>query len=100
MTYPDAKILLAVNGQQAIDTLATEEPDLIFMDVHMPVLDGLNATKSIRQMEKFSDTPVVALTAGISPEERQSCLDAGMTDYLAKPISITDLQGVFKKFLK
>ncbi|GAB1394951.1 hypothetical protein MASR1M60_31150 [Rhodocyclaceae bacterium] len=91
------------NGQQAVDAiLGGMQPDLILMDVHMPVLDGIKATQAIRQWE--SDTwrermPIVALTASAFAEDQQRCLAVGMNDFLTKPLDIEALSRVLAKWL-
>ena len=81
----DCTVTVAVNGQEAVDELSKATFDLILMDVQMPVMDGLTATKLIRDQEDRGNrrTPIVAVTAGI---DRQTCLDAGMDDHLSKPV--------------
>jgi len=90
------------NGRQAVDLVAAgEAPDLILMDVQMPVMDGLEATARIRQWESLTQgthVPIVALTAGAFADDRQRCLAAGMDDFLPKPISLPDLTAALKKW--
>lgn len=91
------------NGQEAVDLITSGmSPDLILMDIQMPVLDGLKASEVIRQWE--SDTqqrrlPIIALTAGAFDEDRQNCIAAGLDDFLAKPIHINELSATLKKWL-
>lgn len=91
------------NGQQAIDAITQGmRPDLVLMDIQMPILDGLSATKRIRQWEKETHQPpltIVALTAGAFNNERQLCVGAGMDDFLAKPIEVTALKLALEKWL-
>jgi HPt (histidine-containing phosphotransfer) domain-containing protein len=77
------------------------DPDLVLMDVQMPVMDGLEASRAIRKLhsEKFKTLPIVALTAGVSKEERSNCKMAGMDDFISKPIDKTQLFQVLKKYL-
>ncbi|NNF80164.1 MAG: response regulator [Rhizobiales bacterium] len=93
------------NGQEAVDKIqadlddrANELPDAILMDVQMPVLDGLMATRKIRELEANDDReiPIVALTANAMPEDREACLEAGMNAYLAKPFDADDLSAVLQ----
>ena len=97
-------IVSAVNGQQAVDFIISEaHTDLILMDCQMPVLDGYDATKKIRQWESENDRspiPIVALTAAAFDLDRQQCVDAGMNDYLSKPISMTELDELLTRWLR
>jgi len=89
---------VAENGQIALRLLSSMESrrgyDLVLMDCQMPVMDGFEATQSLRRMELHVGRriPVVAMTASTRPEDRQRCIDAGMDDYLAKPIQIEQLR--------
>jgi PAS domain S-box-containing protein len=86
----------AVDGQQALDLLKAQPQgfDLVLMDIQMPVMDGLTATRAIREELKLETLPVIALTAGVMPEEKQKALDAGITDFLIKPMDIKLLTEV------
>jgi CheY-like chemotaxis protein len=96
----------ANNGQEAIDALRRRPYDLIFMDEQMPVLDGLEATRHIRraQAEKDPKIPrhlrIVALTANALPSERERLLQAGMDDYLSKPVTTAALREVLHRNLE
>ncbi|BDC52934.1 hypothetical protein F183_A52490 [Bryobacterales bacterium F-183] len=95
--------ILAENGQEAIEKYQPGTYDLILMDCQMPVLDGYSATEAIRNLENAlqSDrTPIVALTANAMVGDREQCLNAGMDDYLSKPIHREDLDQVLEKWLK
>jgi PAS domain S-box-containing protein len=91
------------NGQEAVDGIRQGlRPSLILMDIQMPVMDGLKATQLIRRGEEESGQPhlvIIALTAGAFEEDRQRCIDAGMDDFLTKPISIRDLESVLAKWM-
>ena len=78
---------IANNGEEALEWLKDSEFDAVLMDVHMPVMDGLAATKQIRSQAQFADLPVLALTAGVTQEEQEKCLASGMNDFIAKPIN-------------
>ena len=90
---------LADNGEEAVQALAREDFDLVLMDCQMPLLDGYQATERIRAIDAGKRIPIVALTANAFTEDRQRCLDAGMDDYVAKPITIAELEQVLARWL-
>jgi PAS domain S-box-containing protein len=84
---------IANNGLEALQAVQNYDYDLVLMDVQMPKMDGLTATRTIRT-ELKSHVRIVAMTADAMPEDRQACLDAGMDDFISKPISIQDIMAV------
>ena len=89
-----------VSGEAAIEAALEETFDLILMDIHMPGLDGIEATKRIRRnefMARKKRTPIVALTADVLETGRQACQDVGMDGFLAKPIDTAELDAMFAK---
>lgn len=96
---PEARLIKAVNGMQAVELARSERPDVILMDIQMPELDGLQATTLIRA-EELADgrrpSRIIALTAGAFKEDRDECMKAGMDDYLTKPVDIKRLKAAFK----
>lgn len=94
------RITIANNGQEAIDIIkAAKEPfDIILMDMQMPVMDGLSATKLIRKLKACKETPIIALSANILKEDTDKCLQAGMNDFLAKPIDPTSLFKAIRSY--
>ena len=97
-------VSFAENGQQAVDMVfAGERPDLVLMDIQMPVMDGFDATRVIRQREAEegrSRLPIIALTADAFEDDRQHCLDTGMDDFLAKPVVLKALRSVLMHRLR
>ena len=92
---------VAVNdGQEALEALEKSAYDLVLMDVQMPVMDGLEATRRIRQDPRWRSLPVVALTAHATRGDRERCLQAGMDDYLAKPLNADALVATLSRLLK
>ncbi len=92
--------VLASSAAEALDVLATRPPAAILMDWHMPDVDGLEATRRIRSSgASWSDLPIVAVTASALVDDRQTCLDAGMDDYLSKPVSLADLDGMLRRWV-
>lgn len=94
-------VMTAADGRQAIELYRKEKPDLILMDVQMPVFDGISAVKVIRGIEIDTGThvPVIAFTAYVQPVDREACLNAGMDDFLGKPIDISALKEKISKYL-
>ena len=70
------------------------------MDIHMPVMDGFEATRQIRRLSCFKTMPIIALTAGVTEEERGQCLAAGMNDFVSKPINPTLLLSALEQWIK
>ncbi len=92
---------LAVNGQEAVSMVPTKNYDLVFMDMRMPVMDGLAATRTIRDMAgENGHIPIIGLTADASSEAAQHCLDAGMTTCLVKPMKIAQLGAIIDEVLE
>jgi signal transduction histidine kinase/DNA-binding response OmpR family regulator len=96
---PKVKILEACNGVEAINEMKNHKPDLVLMDVQMPELGGLEATRQIRKLKNGISVPIIALTAGVSKEERELCFKSGMDDFLSKPIERNELQRITQKYL-
>jgi CheY-like chemotaxis protein/HPt (histidine-containing phosphotransfer) domain-containing protein len=98
---PESVLLEAVNGLETLKQYQQNQPDLIFMDVQMPGMDGLEVTRNIRRLEQASGThvPVIALTAGAFREEQEKCLTAGMDDFLTKPINPEKIEKVLADYL-
>ncbi len=82
-------LMLAVNGEIAVETALAGEHDLVLMDCQMPVMDGLDATRRLRAMGY--DRPILALTANATQESADECLAAGMTEFVTKPLSLLAL---------
>jgi CheY-like chemotaxis protein len=94
------EIEFAENGQEAVDQFSRKQFDLIFMDCQMPVMDGLEATRQIRKRDcqVKSRTPIVALTAHAIEEAEESCLSAGMDDFVTKPIRPKEIQQILSRW--
>ncbi len=99
--YPKANLIEAKTGLEVIEFLKQNEVDLVLMDVHMPHMDGIEATKQIRTMEVNhpKKTPIVALTAGALKEEKDKCIAAGMNNFLTKPLDQSLLKQVLSEYL-
>ena len=88
----------ARDGREALDLFATRPWDMVLMDIHMPVMSGLDATREIRKQETPGrHTPIIATTAGAMEADRAACLAAGMDDYIAKPYKPQVLQDLLTR---
>jgi len=97
---PNAKLLQAENGEEAIVQFQNNKLDLIFMDIQMPVMGGFEATQEIRKLERENTyIPIIALTARAVKDEKERCVAAGMNDYLPKPVVLEDLRDMISKYL-
>jgi CheY-like chemotaxis protein len=102
LTKMGHRVDTVANGREALEALARAPYDLVLMDVHMPEMDGLEATWRIRQAEstgrRRGRLPIVALTASTLEGDRQVCIDAGMDDFLAKPLNPEMLRAVLTRY--
>jgi CheY-like chemotaxis protein len=89
---------IANNGQIALDKLKSKDYDLIFMDVQMPVMDGLEATRIIKANNSSKSPIIIAMTANALDKDREMCINAGMDGYVSKPIRVEYLEGVLLKW--
>jgi len=93
-------VVIAHNGQEAIDIFSKQSFLLVFMDCQMPVMDGYEATKRIRKYETDKRTPIIALTALAMKGDSQKCFDSGMDDYISKPYELEDIISCVNKWIK
>ena len=91
---------MAEDGKIAVAMACETTYDLILMDMQMPVMDGISATESIRKLSRYADVPIIALTANAFVEDRETCLNAGMNDFLSKPVQAEMFQAMLLKWLK
>jgi PAS domain S-box-containing protein len=91
-------VIKATNGKQALELLQQQDPQLIFMDVNMPEMDGFTTTRLIRQLpEPHSLIPIIALTADAMQGDKEKCIESGMNDYISKPFKLEEIEAVLKK---
>jgi two-component system cell cycle response regulator DivK len=93
------RVVEAVNGEQAVETAISERPDLILMDLSLPKLDGLAATRRIRQHDELAHTPIVAVSAHDTTDFHADALAAGCNEYVTKPIDFDQLESLLKRLL-
>jgi len=93
-------VAIADNGREAVDRAATFRPDAVLMDMRMPVMGGLEATRLLKASPSTQDIPVIALTAQAMPGDDEQCYEAGCDGYLTKPIDISELIRAIQSFLE
>jgi CheY-like chemotaxis protein len=94
------EVIIADNGARALQFLCENAFDAVFMDCHMPVLDGYEATKRLRSGDLAgvdANIPVIALTASAMVGDRAKCLEAGMNEYVAKPVKVAELKNALRR---
>jgi CheY-like chemotaxis protein len=99
-----AKVEVARNGREALERLqqlrsAGRTVDLVLMDIMMPEMDGLTATREIRAMQEWKKLPIIALTAKAMPDDQEKCLAAGASDYVAKPLDVDKLLSLARVWM-
>lgn len=101
-SYLEAKgyrLRVVNNGQDAVAVALAENPDLVLMDIQMPVMDGLTAIQKIRQTRPLATLPIIALTALAMEGDRERCFQAGANDYLSKPVKLRELLELIQSLL-
>lgn len=99
LTSNGMSVVLANDGQEALDIAATSELDGILMDCQMPVMDGYEATRRLRRQERFKELPILAMTANAMSGDREKVIDAGMNDHIPKPINVQNMFAVMSRWI-
>ena len=99
LTKAGISLVVAHNGQQAVDAVRSDSFDGVLMDMQMPIMDGLEATRLIRSDAAFATLPIIAMTANVLPSDVRDCFEAGMNDHIAKPIDPQDLYAKLEKWV-
>ncbi len=99
--FKDVEVIpdVAFNGLEAVEKVKLKKYDLVFMDIQMPLMDGLQSTKRIREEFSSDDLTIIAMTANASPEDRENCISVGMNDFLSKPINYRLLIETMQRWL-
>jgi CheY-like chemotaxis protein len=93
------ELVIAVDGEQGVKKVSEERPDLVLMDMGLPILDGWEATRRIKAEGEFKHIPVIAITSHAMKGDERKARDAGCDEYLSKPIDENELMKKIKKFL-
>ena len=94
------EVIVAHDGVEALEKAEANNPHIILMDIQMPVMDGLEATRQLRANPRFAGTPIIALTALAMPGDRERCLLAGASEYMSKPVSLKTLKQTIENLLQ
>jgi CheY-like chemotaxis protein len=94
------RVIEAVNGQEAVETARRQHPDLILMDLSLPLLDGLAATRRIREQDGLSKVPIIAVSAHDTADFHADALAAGCNEYVTKPIDFDQLEGLLSRLIR
>lgn len=97
---PNSLFYEASDGKEAYEYYKKNKPDIVFMDIQMPGMDGIETTKKIRKYEKDTHIPIIALTAGVLEEDIRKCFEAGMDEFVSKPINTGEIADIFKKYFR
>lgn len=93
------EVLIAVNGEEAVELIQKEQPALVLMDISLPVMDGFEATRRLKSLDATKNIPIVALTAHAMSGDREKAIDAGCDDYDVKPVELTRLLSKIENLL-
>lgn len=94
------RVVEAMNGEEAVKLAKAESPNLILMDLSLPVIDGLAATRLIRKLPEFKSTPIIAVSAHDTSDFQSEAIQAGCDNYVTKPIDFNELEQLIAKLLK
>ncbi len=95
----DYEVIIATDGEEGVKKASSDRPDLILMDISLPQMDGLTATRHIKEMPELKHIPIIALTAHAMVGDRERALEAGCDDYASKPIDLKELATKLTHFL-
>jgi two-component system, cell cycle response regulator len=93
------EVMSANSGQEALDLIEKQTPDIVLLDVMMPEMDGFETTQRIRGDERFRDLPIIMVTAKAMKGDREKCLAAGASDYITKPVDMDQLRSLLRVWL-
>ena len=94
------RVIEAMNGEEAVKLAKAESPQLILMDLSLPVIDGLAATRLIRKLPEFAATPIIAVSAHDTSDFQLEAIDAGCNSYVTKPIDFNELEELIEQLLQ
>lgn len=99
LTRKGYDVLIAVNGEEAVELVQREQPALILMDISLPVMDGFEATRRLKSLDATKNIPIIALTAHAMSGDREKAMEAGCDDYDVKPVELTRLLSKIETLL-
>ncbi len=99
-SIPNLEILTSITGEGGLQLLKTNAPDVIILDIQLPDMSGIDICKELRQLDKFKQTPILAVTSFAMKGDKDRILEAGFNDYISKPILIKEFRESVRKLLE
>ncbi|TFF63465.1 MAG: response regulator [Promethearchaeota archaeon] len=96
---PDAKIFEETQGDLGLELIKTGDPDLIILDIQLPVINGIEICTELRKIEKFKDLPIIAVTSFAMKGDKERILEAGFDEYISKPIKVKEFRSLVEKLI-
>jgi two-component system cell cycle response regulator DivK len=97
---PGVKIFTETRGDRGLELIKSGNPDLIILDIQLPEISGLDITKKLRKIDKYKNVPIIAVTSFAMKGDKERILDAGVNEYVAKPIKVQDFRELVKKTIR
>ena len=98
-TMDTIELYTETEGDRGLELIKSGDPDLILLDIQLPMISGIEICKTLRELEKFKNTPIIAVTAFAMKGDEERILKAGFNEYIAKPIKVSEFRNVIIKFL-
>jgi CheY-like chemotaxis protein len=96
---PDIEVFEETRGDLGFELIKSGNPDIVILDIQLPEMNGIEICSELRKMEKFKDTPILAVTSFAMKGDKERIMDAGFTQYVSKPIKVQEFRDVVKKYL-
>jgi len=96
---PDIEVFEETRGDLGFELIKSGDPDIVILDIQLPEMNGIEICSELRKMEKFKDTPILAVTSFAMKGDKERIMDAGFTQYVSKPIKVQEFRDVVKKYL-
>ena len=99
-TIPDLEILTSITGKEGLELIRSDNPDIILLDIQLPDISGTDICRDLRNMKKFKETPIIAVTSFAMKGDKERILEAGFNDYISKPLIIRNFREKIQNLLR